>query len=294
VKTALAESWNGAAWSLASPKAPSGATSSVLSAVSCPSPGVCTAVGGYTTSRGSSSLAEHWNGTAWSEQTTASTGFQEELLGVSCPASDECTAVGDYTPGAHSVAMVQTWNGAGWSTQPSNVDEAQASELHAVSCATGSTCAAAGITGWSAAGRSRSGYVEALAEIRYSGPPLTPVNPTPAGPPLPPPSEPPGEVLTSETLLPPLGSSAPVPAARALPAPALRCRVPRLSGSTLKRAQQRLSQAHCRLGRVKRPRHSGGTLVVRGQSHSAGVSLAADAKVNLTLGTPPRAPARRR
>ncbi len=293
VKTALAESWNGATWSLASPKAPSGVTSSVLSAVSCPSPGTCTAVGGYTTSRGSSSLAEHWNGTAWSAQTTANTGFQEELLGVSCPTSDECTAVGNYAPGAHSVAMVQTWNGAGWSAQPSNVDEAQASELHAVSCATGATCAAAGITGWSAAGRSRSGYVEALAEIRYSGPPLTPVNPTPS--PQPPPLEPPPEGLTSQALLTPLGSAAPGPATtHTLPAPALRCRVPRLSGSTLKRARERLRQAHCGLGRVKRPRHSRGTLVVRGQSHSAGVSLAADAKVNLTLGTPPRAPARRR
>jgi len=289
VKAALAESWNGAGWSLAPPKAPPGATDLLLSAVSCPSSDACMAVGRYTASTGGFSLAERWDGKAWSLQPTAATGFQEELLGVSCPASAECTAVGDYEPGVHAVAMVQTWNGAAWSTQASNVDEAQASELHAVSCVTGSTCVAAGVGDWSAAGRSRSGLVEALAEIRYTGPAFTPPGNSPAPAPLQ--STAPAAASLLAALAP---ASAALPAVVKKRARAVRCTVPRLSGATLKRAKGRLMRAHCALGRVRRPRRSSGALIVRGQSHSVGASLAANARVNVTLGTPPGAPARRR
>jgi len=43
----LAESWNGSTWTLQTPPNPSQATSGTLTGVSCISPQVCTAVGGY-------------------------------------------------------------------------------------------------------------------------------------------------------------------------------------------------------------------------------------------------------
>jgi len=144
----------------------------MLSAVSCAASDACTAVGTYTTSGGQASLAERWDGEGWFAQASADTGHPEELTGVSCPTSEECTAVGDYEPNGRWVAMVQTWNGVAWSAQAPELTKQmkQASELHAVSCAAGSTCAAVGITGWSAGGHSRSGSVGALAEIRSTTP----------------------------------------------------------------------------------------------------------------------------
>ncbi len=293
VRAALSESWNGSGWSITSAKAPATAQSSAQSGVSCSAPGACMAVGSYTTSAGEASLTERWDGAKWSAQPAAVSGHPEELLGVSCPAAGVCTAVGDYEPGARAVAMVQTWNGTDWSMQASNVDEAEASELHAVSCLAGSTCAAAGITGWSAAGRSRSGFVEALTETR--GAPLapTPIVPlVPEPPPAPGPGPGPGPASTPGPRLvsPALGTGAAFEGRAA----ALRCRVPRLDGASLARARARLRRAHCALGRVRRPRRADAMLVVRRQSHSAGASLTAFAKVNVTLGTPPRARAGRR
>jgi len=290
VKAALAESWNGSAWTLTAPRTPSGAGSSLLSAVSCSSPGECMAVGSSSAGTREPSLAELWNGAAWSLQATAGTGAQEELLGVSCPAAGECTAVGDHAQGAHSVAMVQTWNGSGWSAQASNVDEAQASELHAVSCASGSTCAAVGIIGWSAQARSRSGFVEPLAEVRYSGPLLGGGNPVSGGNPQPPP--PPGASGTTPlgaTVLATLGLTASLERQTR----AVRCRVPRLSGVSLARARSRLKLAHCALGHVRRPQHSRGALVVLRQGHSTGASFAANERINVMLGPRPRAGRRR-
>jgi hypothetical protein len=180
-KSALSESWSGgASWSLTSAEAPAEASSVTLSAVSCAASDVCTAVGSYTASMGQASLAEQWDGESWSVRATANTGHEEELTGVSCPSTEECTAVGDYEPNGRWIAMVQTWNGLAWRLQAPTLSKQmkQASELHAVSCVVGATCAAVGITGWSAGGRSRSGSVQVLAEIRSVTPYLSPLGPT--------------------------------------------------------------------------------------------------------------------
>ena len=59
VTVPLAESWNGTSWSLETAPHPSGATSSVLSGVSCPTATACTAVGQYDDGSGSTlTLAE--------------------------------------------------------------------------------------------------------------------------------------------------------------------------------------------------------------------------------------------
>ena len=44
-------------------------------------------------------LAEAWNGTSWTIQSSPSppSGFASSLLGVSCYSTSDCTAVGDST-----------------------------------------------------------------------------------------------------------------------------------------------------------------------------------------------------
>jgi hypothetical protein len=66
--------------------------------VSCTSATSCTAVGSYQFSFLSlfNTLAEVWNGTTWSLQSTPNNlnAGSNILSGVSCGASDKCTAVG--------------------------------------------------------------------------------------------------------------------------------------------------------------------------------------------------------
>jgi hypothetical protein len=98
---ALAERWNGSAWTALPTPNPSGGHGSVLTAVSCRSASACTAVGSYRNSAGTAAtLAETWNGTAWTAQPTANPPHAQVsgLLGVSCTAASACTAVGGYGP----------------------------------------------------------------------------------------------------------------------------------------------------------------------------------------------------
>jgi hypothetical protein len=67
--TALSEAWNGKAWATVKAAAPTGASSAVLSWVSCSSPSACTAVGNYQKGSNTLTLAERWNGKAWTMET---------------------------------------------------------------------------------------------------------------------------------------------------------------------------------------------------------------------------------
>jgi len=68
-----------------------------LDSVSCPTTNDCTAVGTYATSSADLPLAERWNGSAWSSQTTPNPFADTFPYGVSCSAATSCTAVGfDY------------------------------------------------------------------------------------------------------------------------------------------------------------------------------------------------------
>ena len=69
--SALAESWNGTAWSIQRVPVPVSVTHSALDGVSCSSATACTAVGYYTDNLGDQvTLAEKWNGVSWSVQAT--------------------------------------------------------------------------------------------------------------------------------------------------------------------------------------------------------------------------------
>jgi hypothetical protein len=58
VELTLAEAWNGTSWAIQTTPSPKGSPGSYLNGVSCTSAAACTAVGYYTTSSGSETLAE--------------------------------------------------------------------------------------------------------------------------------------------------------------------------------------------------------------------------------------------
>lgn len=72
----------------------------------------------------------------------------------------------------------------------------------------------------------------------------------------------------------------------------LQCKVPKLRGKTLRRAKKALRRAHCKLGKVRKPRAGRGgrppTLVVRSSKPRRGAVRSVGAKVRVTLGAPPR------
>jgi hypothetical protein len=153
----LAELWNGSEWALSTPPKPTGAASAVLNSVSCKST-TCTAVGYYTVSSGETlTLAEQWNGSGWSIQSTPNVSGGESqpdthLTGVYCTGAKACVAVG----GAKSkeveagyVPVAERWNGKEWTLQPLSGPSTTGPTvigLLGVSCSSGKACTAIGDT----------------------------------------------------------------------------------------------------------------------------------------------------
>lgn len=71
------------------------------------------------------------------------------------------------------------------------------------------------------------------------------------------------------------------------PAPSAQCKVPKLKGKSLKKAKGALKRAHCALGKVKRPKHAHGKLVVRSQKAKAASTHSDGFKVGIKLGPKP-------
>jgi hypothetical protein len=99
VKT-LAERWNGTAWknqSIPTPSPSGDIGTDVLTGISCTSASACTAVGYYENNQVlEDTLAEAWNGTAWTIQSTPNSNADNSLLGVSCATTTAiCEAVGE-------------------------------------------------------------------------------------------------------------------------------------------------------------------------------------------------------
>src|SRR5207248_10665487 len=91
----MAESWNGSAWTIRSTPSPGSTYGNELSSVSCTSAASCIAVGSdYSSSGPQVSLAEGWDGTAWTVQTSPSLNSGATLSGVACVPATTCTAVG--------------------------------------------------------------------------------------------------------------------------------------------------------------------------------------------------------
>jgi acetyl esterase/lipase len=140
----LAERWNGRRWSIQPTPNPTsastGTTTSRLTAVSCPSPTTCTAVGSawYQATSSYVTIVEHWDGRRWAiEQASRPEGL---FSSVSCGSSTACVAAGGE--------LAESWNGRGWSIQaiPSPTGTAS-SNLVGVSCAAPTACTAVGSSG---------------------------------------------------------------------------------------------------------------------------------------------------
>jgi hypothetical protein len=152
-QSALAEQWNGSDWTVrAAPYAP-GASETLLNGVSCLRATRCTAVGDYNDSGGHVfTLAERWDGTAWTSEATPSHSGDGSVLGaVSCPSRSDCVAVGHWfviTPVASTgeietdYMLVERWNGHRWAIQPTST--IQNASLSSVSCPAVNSCVAVG------------------------------------------------------------------------------------------------------------------------------------------------------
>jgi hypothetical protein len=141
----LAEHWNGSSWSVQASPNPSGSSSTTLRGVSCPSAKSCFAVGVYTTSTATKTLAEHWNGSSWGVLASANPGGSTvaALTSVSCPSTKSCFAVGNYSAGSGSRTLAEHWNGSSWAQQ-ATVNPSSATSLNGVSCPNTKSCFAIG------------------------------------------------------------------------------------------------------------------------------------------------------
>ena len=142
----LAEVWNGSSWSVQSTPNPAGATSGQLSEVSCETASFCEAVGQFVSGGATQTLAEGWNGSNWTVQSTpnVSGASQSVLSGISCPSATTCEAVGSSATGPNSASLAEVWSGSGWAIQSTPNTASTVNELFAVSCTAASACTATG------------------------------------------------------------------------------------------------------------------------------------------------------
>lgn len=115
--------------------------------ISCTDATHCTAVG----KQGERTLAERWNGTSWSTQTTANPEpiFSVGFYGVDCASASSCMAVGyrsdDEQSGSSFAPFSEEWNGTTWTIRkvPRKAGS-MGGHFTAVSCAVSNFCIAAG------------------------------------------------------------------------------------------------------------------------------------------------------
>jgi hypothetical protein len=145
----LAARWNGKSWTTMATPSP-GLADNHLFTVSCASPSFCEAVGYYVTSANAVlTLAEGWNGTKWSLQSTPNAGTANDVLSdVSCKSATFCSAVGSYESGSTYFTLAENWNGTKWSILPTPA-VGTISQLFGVSCTASTQCTA---VGWDATG----------------------------------------------------------------------------------------------------------------------------------------------
>lgn len=105
-QAAIAESWNGHAWTLLAPGR-RGAPAS-LNGAACLRAAWCMAVGSFTRGGVLFPQAQTWNGAIW--QAVPGPNAPGTLSGMSCPALDRCLAVGSSGPDDFAAL----WNGTRW------------------------------------------------------------------------------------------------------------------------------------------------------------------------------------
>lgn len=154
--SAIAEKWNGKAWTLFPVALPANATATLLYGATCPSLNSCIAVGyaveTITTATGTANedmpLVETWNGTSWSLAAASSvTGAGlTQLFGIACHGTTACTAVGAMVNSlGQQVPVAERWNGTAWTAQALPAPTGGTGDtLFGVSCAATTACTAVG------------------------------------------------------------------------------------------------------------------------------------------------------
>ena len=154
-EAALAEAWDGTAWTVQAVPSPANAAAVSLTAISCATAVACSATGGFAVSSANGSGPQQdWAANlatgVWVAKTIpalAGTGF-DQLQSVSCSAISACTAVGSFENSkGQGVALAERWNGTGWTAQslPLPVG-ATGSSLSGISCASATECIAVGFS----------------------------------------------------------------------------------------------------------------------------------------------------
>ena len=163
-------------WAIEPTPNPPGGTSALLFGVSCVSAASCTAVGISENSSAITTLAEHWNGSAWAIQATPNPprAAVTNLVAISCVSAASCTAVGTYRFSSRPILpLAESWNGSTWAIKPvPHPAGATATDLSGVSCRSASDCTAAGDY------QNSTGQLLTLAE-RWNGTSWT-IEPTPS------------------------------------------------------------------------------------------------------------------
>jgi hypothetical protein len=110
--------WNGRTWKAQPSPDPSPAAGGAgLTGVSCTAVAACMAAGWWVDQEGEvvTTLAEAWNGHAWSKDPTPSPRYTNPLLAVACASSSDCMAVGSTQGQAgNQVTLGEAWNGTRW------------------------------------------------------------------------------------------------------------------------------------------------------------------------------------
>ena len=154
---------SGGTWAQAQPVTP-GTISNSLGSISCPAPGDCTAVGGYSDGAGSGSpFVMDSSGGTWGapQEVPGTDGLSSpspasaDLMSVSCASAGNCVAGGSYHLNSTTEAVDEhvflatetggTWGQAQQVAGVAALDSGGWSYLRSVSCAGSGECAATGV-----------------------------------------------------------------------------------------------------------------------------------------------------
>jgi hypothetical protein len=153
-RRALAERWNGKAWSTQFiPGVTNTDSDSTLGGVACSNARACVAVGSGFDGVCQHAIATIWDGGTWSTQVLvqpdrASCPFEQPFLSaVSCASPRACAAVGgEGGDSAPDSPLTAVWNGTTWTVQyPPAPDDG--GDLNGVSCPADDACIAVGTNG---------------------------------------------------------------------------------------------------------------------------------------------------
>lgn len=142
----LIEHWDGAAWTIVNSPSAGNANRSVLNGVKCTMANDCWATGYTFSNTQGVALILHWNGSAWSQATSASKPDEfSTLYGVTCVSGSDCWSVGGsiYAP---MKTHTEHWNGISWAlvASPTINDGPRDNGISAIDCTAADNCWAVG------------------------------------------------------------------------------------------------------------------------------------------------------